>query len=219
VDETSTPPPSRHGSDASDPPDVPSDLSRSVTDLNEFQVTSHDAFDEKVLEGDEFKWHIPACQEEKGIELTNFHSSNESDTYDDLPPLIDPSDEDDNNEEDEGEGEGEDEDEDQDQDEDEEDEDEDEDEDKDEDWDCEEEEGSTESGYSDRELEEEEESEEEEEESLDQQLRVQTSEEYPSLIRFLFYLFLFLHLVSYAHLLKEREERGKLQCFQFNPYR
>lgn len=111
ISETSTPPPSRSASDASD---HSPELGRSVGDLNEFQVTSHNSFvsattdsdsepfDEKVLETEAFKWNVlpvpsydPTSQP---VELSTFHSNVdppklEEDSDDDLPPLIDATDE------------------------------------------------------------------------------------------------------------------------------
>jgi hypothetical protein len=244
ISETSTPPPSRSASDASD---HSPDLGQSVGNLNEFQVTSHNSFvaettdsdsepfDEKVLETEAFKWNaLPVSSSDatyQPVELSTFHSNVDplkptEDSDDDLPPLID----------------------------------------------AEDEQISSDHIYSmidkvehtlkkldsdfknnslqdqlnriqveleelnrlhrlvedeDSEYDEETDTEEtdveeqedsdvsDDEVSEDHRLRVRVTHEYPGLIRFLFLFFLILHLINHAFLLKERREYEKNLCFMY----
>jgi hypothetical protein len=153
-----------------------------------------ESFDEKVLEGDTFQWKVLPSTDQP-IELTTFtNSSAKHEEAEAKPQEVDSDDDlppliDPSSDE--------------------------------EDQEDENEEGSTTSGYSDRELEQDsegvEESESEDENQPEEyRVLVRTSEEYPGLIRFLFFLFLILHLINHAILLKEKREYEKNPCFRFH---
>ena len=97
---STTPPPSRSGSNASDSPTDTvlattsvDDLSHSISSLNEYQVTSatqddseNDSFDEKVLESDTFKWQELETFTPSSADFASSSSSSSSSSS--IPPSV-----------------------------------------------------------------------------------------------------------------------------------